>query len=105
MKIRRVLGLLYVKSYVGSQTFSRLSSAEVWGEGASSGAVSSSGRCSKLRGPSQNSPRVPSKRDFNVTKTKKQHYRYMAHFVFRALSCAFLHIVKKTEYAFWTPSF
>ncbi|GBN72378.1 hypothetical protein AVEN_76571-1 [Araneus ventricosus] len=31
---------------------------------------SSSDRDSKLRGPSQNSPRVASKRDVNITKTK-----------------------------------
>ncbi|GBM91228.1 hypothetical protein AVEN_31637-1 [Araneus ventricosus] len=32
---------------------------------------SSSDRGSKLRGPSQNSPRVASKRDVNITKTEK----------------------------------
>ncbi|GBL80711.1 hypothetical protein AVEN_70452-1, partial [Araneus ventricosus] len=41
------------------------------GEGALAQVVSSSSdRCSKLRGPSQNSPRVASKRNVNKTKPK-----------------------------------
>ncbi|GBM76070.1 hypothetical protein AVEN_167490-1 [Araneus ventricosus] len=35
---------------------------------------SSSDRGSKLRGPSQNSPRVASKRDVNITKTQEILY-------------------------------
>ncbi|GBL80097.1 hypothetical protein AVEN_172118-1 [Araneus ventricosus] len=38
-KIRRVLGLLQVESYVGGQTSSRRCGAEVWRRGASSGVV------------------------------------------------------------------
>ncbi|GBN32002.1 hypothetical protein AVEN_216816-1 [Araneus ventricosus] len=42
--------------------------AEVWREESSGIASSSSARYPKLRYPSQNSPRVASKRDTNVTK-------------------------------------
>ncbi|GBN32414.1 hypothetical protein AVEN_169509-1 [Araneus ventricosus] len=68
LKIRCVLGLLHVKSYVGIK---RPSAGVVWkfGEGIPAQVSSSSSdRSSKLRGSSQNSPRVASKRDVNITK-------------------------------------
>ncbi|GBL86748.1 hypothetical protein AVEN_95995-1 [Araneus ventricosus] len=37
---------------------------------------SSSDCCSKLRGPSQNCPRVASKRDVNITKTHESEYGF-----------------------------
>ncbi|GBL74549.1 hypothetical protein AVEN_235472-1 [Araneus ventricosus] len=65
LKIRLVLVLLHVKSYVGGQMFLRWCSAGVW-----------SLRCrplhliavQKVRRPSQNSPRVALKRNVNITK-------------------------------------
>ncbi|GBM58564.1 hypothetical protein AVEN_74802-1 [Araneus ventricosus] len=51
---------------------SRWCDVEGWrGEGPAQASSSSSHSGSKLRVPSQNSPRVASKRDVNVTKTKK----------------------------------
>ncbi|GBM68897.1 hypothetical protein AVEN_117468-1 [Araneus ventricosus] len=70
LKVRRALGLLNVKSYLRrGQTSSRWCGAVVWREGCQL-------RCrprqltavSTLRDPSQNSPRVASKRDVNITK-------------------------------------
>ncbi|GBM22913.1 hypothetical protein AVEN_136338-1 [Araneus ventricosus] len=52
LKIRHVLSLLHVKSYVGVQTSSHWSCAEVW-RGESHVSFSLSDRGSKLRGPSQ----------------------------------------------------
>ncbi|GBN05870.1 Aspartyl/asparaginyl beta-hydroxylase [Araneus ventricosus] len=68
LKIRRVWGLLHVKSYV---VVKRPPVGVAWkfGEGVPARVSSSSSdRGSKLRGPSQNSPRVASKRDINITK-------------------------------------
>ncbi|GBN40174.1 hypothetical protein AVEN_159704-1 [Araneus ventricosus] len=68
LKIRRVWGLLYAKSYVVAK---RPPVGVAWklGEGVSAQVSSSSSdRGSKLRGLSQNSPRVASKRDVNITK-------------------------------------
>ncbi|GBN67211.1 hypothetical protein AVEN_249524-1, partial [Araneus ventricosus] len=62
------VGLLYFKSYVGGQTFFRWSAVEVWREVPAQVLSSSSDHGSKLRGPSQNSPRVASKRDVNITQ-------------------------------------
>ncbi|GBM87871.1 hypothetical protein AVEN_182890-1 [Araneus ventricosus] len=67
LKIRRVLGLLHVKSYVGRPNVLLL----VWkfGEGVPAQVSSSSSdRSSKLQSSSQNSPRVASKWDVNITK-------------------------------------
>ncbi|GBN58942.1 hypothetical protein AVEN_186755-1 [Araneus ventricosus] len=61
------VGLLYFKSYVGGQTFFRWSAVEVW-RGVPTRVSSSSDRGSKLRGSSQNSPRIASKRDVNITQ-------------------------------------
>ncbi|GBN15492.1 hypothetical protein AVEN_21399-1 [Araneus ventricosus] len=66
-----VLGLLHAISYVGHPTSSRWCAAEVWRGGASSGVVPSYDRGSKLRDPSQNSPRVVSKRVVNITELNK----------------------------------
>ncbi|GBL90557.1 hypothetical protein AVEN_179468-1 [Araneus ventricosus] len=72
LKIRHVLGLLHVKSYVREPSVLPL----VWcGSSEKEGvpaqvSSSSSDQGSKLRDPSQNSPRVASKRDVNITKTK-----------------------------------
>ncbi|GBL98198.1 hypothetical protein AVEN_268283-1 [Araneus ventricosus] len=68
LKIRRAWGPLHAKSYVVAK---RPPAGVAWklGEGAPAQASSSSSdRSSKLRGPSQNSPRVASKRDVNVIK-------------------------------------
>nr|GBM71797.1 hypothetical protein AVEN_84168-1 [Araneus ventricosus] len=65
---RSVWGLLHAKSYVVAK---RPPAGVAWklGEGVSAQASSSSSdRGSKLRGPSQTSPRVASKRDVNVTE-------------------------------------
>ncbi|GBM11675.1 hypothetical protein AVEN_16975-1 [Araneus ventricosus] len=59
-KIRRVWGLLHVKSWRGC--LERGVPAQV--------SSSSSDLGSKLRGPPQNSPRVDSKLDVNIAKTK-----------------------------------
>ncbi|GBM75169.1 hypothetical protein AVEN_99567-1 [Araneus ventricosus] len=73
LKIRRVLGLLHAKSYVGVkrppagvvQKFGGVGSpVEV--------SFSLSDRGSKLRGQSQNIPRVASKRDLNITKRNQR---------------------------------
>ncbi|GBM47857.1 hypothetical protein AVEN_275133-1 [Araneus ventricosus] len=54
---------------------SRWCDVEGWrGEGTAQTSSSSSHRGSKLRVPSQNSPRVSTKRDVNITKTKKTHF-------------------------------
>ncbi|GBL78800.1 hypothetical protein AVEN_65334-1 [Araneus ventricosus] len=67
-KIRRVLGLLHVKSYVGVKG-SPAGLLRKFREGVPAQASSSSSeRGSKLRGPSQNSSSVASKRDVNVNK-------------------------------------
>ncbi|GBO02309.1 hypothetical protein AVEN_163733-1 [Araneus ventricosus] len=68
LKIRLVWGLLHAKSYVVAKHHP---AGVVWkfGERAlAQVSSSSSGSGSKLRGPSQNSPRVASKRDVNITK-------------------------------------
>ncbi|GBL92163.1 hypothetical protein AVEN_91509-1 [Araneus ventricosus] len=68
LKIRCILGVLSAKSLVGAK---RHPIGGVWkfGEGMRAHlSSSSSDRSSKLRGPSQNSPRVASKRDINITK-------------------------------------
>ncbi|GBN44597.1 hypothetical protein AVEN_190989-1 [Araneus ventricosus] len=65
---RHVWGLLHVKSYVVAK---RLPVGVAWkfGKGVPAQVSSSSSdRGSKLRGPSQNSPRVAAKRDVNITK-------------------------------------
>ncbi|GBM82176.1 hypothetical protein AVEN_40258-1 [Araneus ventricosus] len=58
LKIRRVFGLLQVKSYVRSQPSSRWCGVKIWRSEPAQVLSSSSDRDSKLRGPSQNSPRV-----------------------------------------------
>ncbi|GBM02193.1 hypothetical protein AVEN_190610-1 [Araneus ventricosus] len=66
LKIRRVWGLLHAKSSV---VVKRPPVGVAWkfGEGVPAQVSSSSSdRGSKLRGPSQNSPRVASKRDVNI---------------------------------------
>ncbi|GBN21589.1 hypothetical protein AVEN_112388-1 [Araneus ventricosus] len=68
LKIRHVWDLLHVKSYVVAK---RPPVGVEWelGEGVPAQVLSSSSdRGSKLRGPSQISPRVASKRDVNITK-------------------------------------
>ncbi|GBO00774.1 hypothetical protein AVEN_110770-1 [Araneus ventricosus] len=68
LKICRVWGLLHAKSYVVAK---RPPAGVAWKlrEGAPTQvSCSSSDRGSKLRGPSQNSPRVASKRDVNIAK-------------------------------------
>ncbi|GBN08657.1 hypothetical protein AVEN_257547-1 [Araneus ventricosus] len=60
--------LLHVKSYVVAKC-PPVGVAWKFGEGVPAQKSSSSSDCgSKLRGPSQNSPRVASKRDVNITK-------------------------------------
>ncbi|GBO31595.1 hypothetical protein AVEN_64599-1, partial [Araneus ventricosus] len=62
LKIRCVLGLLHIKSYVGDHNSSL--GAEAWRRGMPAQVSSSSSdRGSKLRGPSQNGSRVASKWD------------------------------------------
>ncbi|GBN43284.1 hypothetical protein AVEN_167533-1 [Araneus ventricosus] len=73
LKIRRVWGLLHIKSY---EVAKRPPAGEAWkpGEGVPDQVSSStSDRGSKLRGPSLNSPRVASKRDVNITKLNHPH--------------------------------
>ncbi|GBN61375.1 hypothetical protein AVEN_37294-1 [Araneus ventricosus] len=53
LKLRRLLGLLHAKSYVGGQTSSRWCGAEVWRWACQLRCFSTS---SKLRGQSENSP-------------------------------------------------
>ncbi|GBM45030.1 hypothetical protein AVEN_98880-1 [Araneus ventricosus] len=68
LKIRRVWGLLHVKSYVVAKR-PPVGVACKFGKGVlAQVSSSSSGRRSKLRGSSQNSPRVASKREVNITK-------------------------------------
>ncbi|GBN65780.1 hypothetical protein AVEN_17838-1 [Araneus ventricosus] len=68
LKIRRVWGPLHAKSYVAAKR-SPAAVARKFGEGVPAQVSSSSSdRGSNLRGPSQNSPRVASKRDVNITK-------------------------------------
>ncbi|GBN99027.1 hypothetical protein AVEN_268339-1 [Araneus ventricosus] len=70
LKIRSVMGLLPAKSYIATK-LPPVGVAWKFGEGVPSQVSSSSSDCvSKLRGPSQNSPRVASKRDANILKTK-----------------------------------
>ncbi|GBO00002.1 hypothetical protein AVEN_23008-1 [Araneus ventricosus] len=79
LKIRRVWGLLHAKSYVMAK---RPPAGVAWKlrEGMSAQvSSSSSGRGSKLRGPSQNNPRVASKRDVDITKLVPK-YEYNAEF-------------------------
>ncbi|GBM77695.1 hypothetical protein AVEN_184516-1 [Araneus ventricosus] len=61
------LGLLYVKSYVVAK-HPPIGVAWKFGEGVAQVSSSSSDSGSKLRVPSQNSPRAASKRDVNTTK-------------------------------------
>ncbi|GBL72126.1 hypothetical protein AVEN_115130-1 [Araneus ventricosus] len=82
LKTRRVWGLVHVKSYI---VVKRPPVGMAWkfGEGVPAQvSFSSSDRGSKLGGPSQNSPRVASKRDVNVTKTKTRSKR--SHVTLRA---------------------
>ncbi|GBN03506.1 hypothetical protein AVEN_116548-1 [Araneus ventricosus] len=68
LKIRRVWGPLYAKSYVVAK---RPPVGVAWKFGEKVPAQvssSSSDHGSKLRGPSQNSPRVDSEWDVNITK-------------------------------------
>ncbi|GBN75711.1 hypothetical protein AVEN_113520-1 [Araneus ventricosus] len=68
LNICRVWGLLHAKSYVVSKR-PPVCVAWMFGEGVAAKVSSSSPhRGSKSRGPSQNSPRVASKRDVNTTK-------------------------------------
>ncbi|GBM55721.1 hypothetical protein AVEN_196616-1 [Araneus ventricosus] len=68
LKIRRVWGLLHVKSYVEAKR-PPVGVAWKFGEGVPvQVSSSSSDRGSKLRGPFQNSPRVDSKRYVNIIK-------------------------------------
>ncbi|GBO04576.1 hypothetical protein AVEN_269662-1 [Araneus ventricosus] len=68
LKIRRVWGLLHVKSYVVRKR-PLLGVAWKFGEGVPAQVSSSSSNLgSKLRGPSQNRTVVASKRDVNITK-------------------------------------
>ncbi|GBO11827.1 hypothetical protein AVEN_224339-1 [Araneus ventricosus] len=68
LKICRVWGLLHAKSYVLAKRPPVVVVLK-FGEGVPAQVSSSSSdRGSKLRGPSQNSPRVASKRDVNITK-------------------------------------
>ncbi|GBN78014.1 hypothetical protein AVEN_199053-1 [Araneus ventricosus] len=68
LKIRRVWGLLHVKSYVVAKGPS-FGVEWKFGEGVPAQASSSSSDCgSKLRGPSQNIPRVALKLDVNISK-------------------------------------
>ncbi|GBN53968.1 hypothetical protein AVEN_113319-1 [Araneus ventricosus] len=65
---------LRVRSYVVGQTSSRLCCTGLWREGVPAQVSSSSPeRGSKLRRPSQNSPRVAPNRDVNIIKTKQKH--------------------------------
>ncbi|GBM30663.1 hypothetical protein AVEN_203326-1 [Araneus ventricosus] len=67
LKLRRVWGLLHVKSYVAAKR-PPVGVAWKFEEGVPVQMSSSSSDCgSKLRGPSQNSPRVASKRNINIT--------------------------------------
>ncbi|GBL77177.1 hypothetical protein AVEN_12800-1 [Araneus ventricosus] len=68
MKIRRVWGLLHVKSYVLAKR-PPVGVVRKFGEGVPAQVSSSSSDLgSKLRGQSLNSPSVASKRDINITK-------------------------------------
>ncbi|GBL90991.1 hypothetical protein AVEN_184387-1 [Araneus ventricosus] len=68
LKIRRVWGLLHAKSYVVAKR-PPVGVAWKFGEGVPAQVSSSSSDLgSKLRGPSQNSHRVASKRDVNISK-------------------------------------
>ncbi|GBN04805.1 hypothetical protein AVEN_270735-1 [Araneus ventricosus] len=70
-KIRRAWGLLHAKSCPVAKR-PPVGVAWKFGEGVPAHVSSSSSdRGSKLRGPSQNSPRVASKRDVNIAKLKK----------------------------------
>ncbi|GBM06656.1 hypothetical protein AVEN_190875-1 [Araneus ventricosus] len=67
-EIRRVWGVLHVKSYVVAKRYP-VGVEWKFGEGVPAQVSSSSSdHGSKLRGPSQNSPRFASKLDANVTK-------------------------------------
>ncbi|GBM49616.1 hypothetical protein AVEN_248995-1 [Araneus ventricosus] len=67
LMIRRVLGLLHAKSCVGAKPPPAGVVRKFRGEVPPQVSSSSSYRGSKLRGPSQNSPRVASIRGVNVT--------------------------------------
>ncbi|GBM17255.1 hypothetical protein AVEN_223794-1 [Araneus ventricosus] len=70
LKIRRVWDLLHAKSYVVAKR-PPVGVAWKFSEGVPAQVSSSSSdRGSKLQGPSQNSPRVASKRGVNITKLK-----------------------------------
>ncbi|GBM12465.1 hypothetical protein AVEN_55300-1 [Araneus ventricosus] len=64
--LRRIA--LHFKSYVLSETSSCWCGEEVWRGVPAHVSSSSSGHCSKGRGPSQNNPLVASKRDVNISK-------------------------------------
>ncbi|GBM85643.1 hypothetical protein AVEN_33358-1 [Araneus ventricosus] len=72
LKIRCVWGLLHAKSFIVAKR-PPIGVAWKFGEGVPAQVSSSSSDCgSKLRGPSQNSPRVASKRDVNITKLNRR---------------------------------
>ncbi|GBN86809.1 hypothetical protein AVEN_55403-1 [Araneus ventricosus] len=74
MKIRRVRCLLHAKSYVVDK---RLLVGVAWkfGEAVTSQVSSSpSDGSSEIRGPSQNRPRIASKRDVNITKPNETNH-------------------------------
>ncbi|GBM91726.1 hypothetical protein AVEN_136459-1 [Araneus ventricosus] len=75
LKIRRIWGLSHAKSYVVAKR-SPVGAAWKFGEeGVTAQVSSSSSYCgSKLRGPSQNSPHVTSKRDVNITKLNHEFF-------------------------------
>ncbi|GBL87471.1 hypothetical protein AVEN_118400-1 [Araneus ventricosus] len=75
LKIPRVLGLLHVKSYVGVKR-----PLLVWCGSVKRGCHlrCHSRHLTVVRGPSQNTPRVASKRDIILTKTKKHIDRMQA---------------------------
>ncbi|GBM33317.1 hypothetical protein AVEN_101644-1 [Araneus ventricosus] len=64
-RFRQVWGLLHVKSYVVAK-HPAVDVTWKFGEGVPAQVSSSSDRGSKLRGPSQNSPRVASELDVNI---------------------------------------
>ncbi|GBM71092.1 hypothetical protein AVEN_146306-2-1, partial [Araneus ventricosus] len=68
LKIRHVWGLLHVKSYVVAKRLPVGVARKFGEEVPAQVSSSSSDRRSELRGPSQNSPLVASKRDVNITK-------------------------------------
>ncbi|GBM61938.1 hypothetical protein AVEN_272802-1 [Araneus ventricosus] len=91
LKIRRVLGLLLIKSYLGRHTSSRWCGTEVLERGCQLMSSSSSNSGSEVRGPSQNSPLVAAKRDVNMTKLNSQVLLYVPHERFGILLTVLVH--------------